>query len=541
MPGRTHPRREAVLLTSSLLAMGTAMLLATTVHARSFAPVADAFVRSDQPRANFGASPRLRVDGSPIARSYLRFQVNGLTAPVRRATLKVLVTNEAQLSGLRLRGASSRWSESTLTYRNRPRVGRAASDGRAGRTGRWVYLDATRFVKGNGTVQLALSTPSTVSRSLAARESHQSRRPRLVVETAEVAASESLGPRPPSATLGPRVDHRGAQVHSLWGNSSLDDARRELDMLQSAGADTVRVDLSWSSLEQNGKGQYAQWYVDKADAVFDAAAARGLKMVPNLHTTPCWASSAPDELKQDCTGSWWDRNVQNYPPESAADYADAAAWVARRWGDRMAALEIWNEPNEANQTFLVSPDPAADYVALVKAAYSPVKNARPELPVLAGSTSFADRAFIQRLYDLGMKGHFDGLSIHPYNESRDPDDARSAGLEKWTFRSGVPWVREAMVANGDSDKGLWLTEFGWSTCASGSGSWCVSESQQAEYVEDAFRIAREDDWSYVRAMVVYNLRNKGTATTDRESQFGMLRRDFSPEPGWEGFRNAMAR
>jgi hypothetical protein len=41
-------------------------------------------------------------------------------------------------------------------------------------------------------------------------------------------------------------------------------------------------------------------------------------------------------------------------------------------------------------------------------------------------------------------------------------------------------------------------------------------------------------------MLVYNLRDKGTATTDRESQFGMLRRDFSPEPGWEGFRNAMA-
>ena len=39
---RTHPRRAAILLTSSLLAIGMAMLLAPTVHARSFAPVADA-------------------------------------------------------------------------------------------------------------------------------------------------------------------------------------------------------------------------------------------------------------------------------------------------------------------------------------------------------------------------------------------------------------------------------------------------------------------------------------------------------------------
>ncbi|MDQ3433263.1 MAG: DNRLRE domain-containing protein [Actinomycetota bacterium] len=524
-------RPAGILFLPSLLTMGLLMLLlAPIASAQSYSPVADTYVRSDRADTVYGKSTPLRVDGSPVARGYLRFRVDGIDAPVKKATLQVFTKGAIDSSGLALRPvASGAWSESTTTYRNAPAVGPWAANSGPASSGQWVSLDASSLVSGNGTVDLALTTGSSTSRSLAARED-AARSPRLVVETEE-----------PPSTPGPRVDHRGAQVHSLWGNSSLDDARRELDMLQSAGADTVRVDLSWSSLEQNGKGQYSQWYVDKADAVIDAAAARGLKVVAAFHTTPCWASSAPDSLKQDCTGAWWDRNVQNYPPQSAPDYADAAAWVARRWGDRMAALEIWNEPNEANQSFLVSSDPAAAYVALVKAAYSPVKNARPELPVLAGATSFADRAFIQRLYSLGMKGYFDGLSIHPYNESRDPGDARSAGLEKWTFRSGVPWVREAMVANGDADKGLWLTEFGWSTCASGSSSWCVTESKQAEYVEDAFRIAREDDWSYVKAMLVYNLRNKGTATTDREAQFGLLQRDFSPKPGWEGFRNAMAR
>lgn len=367
----------------------------------------------------------------------------------------------------------------------------------------------------------------------------------LSVATIAIATVMALTPVVETATasaeLGPRVPRRGAQVHSLWSSSTLEHATRELNRLQSAGADTVRLDLSWSSLEQKGKGQYAQWYVDKADAVFNAAAARGIKVVAAFHTTPCWASSAPDGLKQDCSGTWWDRNVHNYPPTSASNYADAAAWVARRWGDRMAALEIWNEPNEANQDFLISTDPAAAYAALVKAAYSPVKTTRPELPVIVGSTSFADRTFIQRLYDLGIKGHHDGIAIHPYNESRDPDDRRSAGLEKWTFRSGVPWIRRAMVANGDADKGLWLTEFGWSTCASGSSSWCVTEAKQSEYVNDAFRIAREDNWGYVKAMLVYNLRNKGTDPADRESQFGLLRRDFTAKPGWLRFRDAMAR
>jgi hypothetical protein len=208
----------------------------------------------------------------------------------------------------------------------------------------------------------------------------------------------------------------------------------------------------------------------------------------------------------------------------------------------MAALEIWNEPNEANGSFLVSSNPARDYMRLVKAAYPRVKAERPGLPVLAGALAFADRAFLQRLYDLGLKGNHDGVSIHPYNESRDPDDRRTAGLEKWTFRSGVPWIRQAMVANGDSDKGLWLTEFGWSTCAVGSSSWCVSLTKQSEYINDAFRIARQDKWGYVKAMIVYNLRNKGSLiAVDRESQYGLLNRDFSPKPGWSGFSDAMTR
>jgi len=358
-------------------------------------------------------------------------------------------------------------------------------------------------------------------------------------------ATVAWGAAPPGSAqadeLGPRVPRRGAQVHSLWGNTTLDQARRELDRLDNAGANTIRLDLAWSSLEQSGKGRFAERYVDKADAIFSAAAARGLKVLVTFHTTPCWASSAPEDLKQGCSGAWWDRDVQKYAPVRAADYGEAAAWVVRRWGDRMAALEIWNEPNETYQNFLISPTPAASYMRLVRAAYGRVKAVRPSLPVLAGATSFADRAFIQRLYDLGLRGHHDGISIHPYNESRDPDDARSPGLEKWTFRSGVPWIRRTMVANGDGAKGLWLTEFGWSTCAAGSSSWCVSESRQAQYINDSFRIARADGWSYVKAMLVYNLRNKGTSATDREAQFGMLNRDFSAKPGWSGFRDAMAR
>jgi len=33
------------------------------------------------------------------------------------------------------------------------------------------------------------------------------------------------------------------------------------------------------------------------------------------------------------------------PPQHPADYAKAAAYVAQRWGSKLAALEVWNEFN----------------------------------------------------------------------------------------------------------------------------------------------------------------------------------------------------
>ena len=93
-----------------------------------------------------------------------------------------------------------------------------------------------------------------------------------------------------------------------------------------------------------------------------------------------------------------------------------------------------------------------------------------------------------------------------------------------------------MAAHGDGDKGIWLTEFGFSTCGNGD-RWCVSQQNQATYVRQSFEIASQ--WSYVKAALVYNLRNKGNDPSGREDQFGLLNRDFSPKPGWAGFKQAM--
>jgi hypothetical protein len=355
-----------------------------------------------------------------------------------------------------------------------------------------------------------------------------------VLVTAALAVAVSLIP---VAAADAAQQLLGAQSHATWSSVSAAEMKRELDLLAFAGGKVVRTDISWSSLESEGKGRYSSWMVERFDAFLDHAEARGIRVIATLWSTPCWASTAPPEAKQGCTGAWWNREVDRYEPTSPEHFADAAEWVARRWGHRLAALEVWNEPNEPEHRFLIAADNGRSYAGLLRAAYPRIKQAAPDLPVLGGAMAFSDEEWVHRLYDLGAGNSFDGLSLHPYNEWRDPDDPWKPQWRKYTFLTGVPAMHEVLRSHGDGHKSLWLTEFGFSSCGDGD-RWCVSEQQQAEYVADSLRIVR--GWDFVAAAVVYNLRNKGTDPTDREDQFGLVHHDFTPKPAYGAFARALS-
>jgi hypothetical protein len=319
--------------------------------------------------------------------------------------------------------------------------------------------------------------------------------------------------------------YRGVQLHSLWWDSSNADLDRELDMSRDLGANVVRVDVGWSSLESGAKGQYSDWYLTKLDRFVNGAYARGMKVIATVMTTPCWASSAPESLKQGCAGEWWNRNVQMYPPTRASDYADAARFITSRYGTKLAAFEVWNEPNLDEDRFFIAPDEPQAYADLLKAAYPAIKQGNAQVEVLAGSLAYMNGGFVERLYALGIGGYYDGLAVHPYN-----DGAPTAA--NW---AGVQWIRGLQRAAGD-DKPLWLTEFGWSTCRLGSG-WCKTSDQQAAYTRAGFAALASDP--NVRGVVAYNLRDKGTNPDSMEDNFGLVRRDFTPKPAYRAVREAL--
>ena len=313
----------------------------------------------------------------------------------------------------------------------------------------------------------------------------------------------------------------------------------QIALMASVGAGITRVDVGWSALEQDAKGEYQDYYLDQLDALVNSATAHGVKLLLTFTDSPCWASSAPESLKQGCAGAWWDRGVQRYPPADPQDYADALAFLASRYGGHVAGWEIWNEPNL--QYFFNSENRAADYVKLVRAAYPAAKAADPATWVVAGSLSEAPVNFVEQLFDEGLAGHYDAFSLHPYCGDKSPLDPLTPEYVKNSFVSGIRAVRKILVQHGQADMPIWLSEFGWTTSTiRGQQPWMngVDEDVQAEYVEQALKKVR--DWPWVPVALIYELKDYSANRDDRNSNYGLLRYDGTPKPAFEAFRRGAA-
>jgi hypothetical protein len=134
-------------------------------------PVADSYVSASTPTSNFGTLTQVRIDGSPVARTFLRFTVTGVTGTVNSAVLRVYA-NTAQTTGYDLYPvASTTWGETTIADANAPPFG-ATKLGSSGKiaAGTWTSVDLTSAISGNGTYSFGLSTTNSTAVSLSSRE-----------------------------------------------------------------------------------------------------------------------------------------------------------------------------------------------------------------------------------------------------------------------------------------------------------------------------------------------------------------------------------
>ena len=289
---------------------------------------------------------------------------------------------------------------------------------------------------------------------------------------------------------------------------------REISWAKAVGAHVIRVEFPWSVLEPQ-KGRLAPHALAFTDRFVNGASAAGIKVVALATRTPCWASSAPPALLSQCQTS---RNTKAnaWPPVNPNDYASFVASLATQYGSELTAIEVWNEPDQANEDYLAGPNKVQHYAEILKAAYPAIKRVDPTMTVLGGSLVGSNGAFLRALYAAGIKGYYDGLSVHFYN----------------LVLASVRYLHEVQLANGDATP-LWLNEFGWSSC------WprqrvqqeqaCVTKQAQATNLKNVFRSLARTPW--VAADIMYELQGS------RREDFGVLTETGAHKPSFGALRS----
>lgn len=269
--------------------------------------------------------------------------------------------------------------------------------------------------------------------------------------------------------------------------------QRSLALVREMGAPWIVEFFPWAYYQGEDGG--IAW--EHPDLVIDHATAQGLKVIARIGLTPDWARPRDTPL--------------NYLDASAYDdFARFAAAFAERYAGRVEAIIVGNEPNLSFE-WGYRETTAADYVALLRTVYPAVKAANPDILVLAGALAPTlepagspwgtdDITYLGEMYAAGAAPTFDGLAVHTYGLTFPPE--AEPAVDVLNFRR-VELLREVMVAHGDAETPMYITETGWNDHPRWTRA--VRPGQRITYTLDAIRYA-EANWPYVEMIAIWAFR-----------------------------------
>ena len=278
------------------------------------------------------------------------------------------------------------------------------------------------------------------------------------------------------------------------------------------------------------------WFIDRA-------AERNVKVIWLLGTVPCEYADIPPALLERCKRdpqAHLKGEYTTWSPAAEGPWRDYVVRVLERVGDRLAAAEVWNEPNDPK--FLRTRDSSTvarvrAYMQILRWTYPTIKARAPRLPVLAGALAYADAFFLSALYTSGLAGLHDGISVHPYSARPElgavalrPGEVTFNGDRVYSFRSGLEAIHEVMRVNGEARLPIWITEFGAGACPAGQPLCAGSEQRQADWAAEAFLVAGRNP--SVAAIVMHELIDSD------HMLLGALRADGSARPVLNSIRHA---
>jgi hypothetical protein len=194
----------------------------------------------------------------------------------------------------------------------------------------------------------------------------------------------------------------------------------------------------------------------------------------------------------------------------------------------ITSIELGNEPYFGAMS-------AADYADTVRPTLEAVAQLGVPVKVILPSYIYGQNtSWIDTLYARipNLNELFYAFADHPYWYGHDPaEDGGNGPFER------IETLRARMAYHGAGAKPIDITEYGESTAACGEE--CVSEGVQAQHLQEMLNaVIGRKDWG-IEMFLVFQLRDRGTESTDREQQFGLLRQDDTPKPAYSILRSAM--
>lgn len=280
--------------------------------------------------------------------------------------------------------------------------------------------------------------------------------------------------------------------------------------MNEAGIGWIRVVFSWSDIEPLD----GTWFLTLADQAVQSAREHGVKVLGVLGFCPPWANGG---------------TLPNFPPtpEHYADWRKYVSTVCGRYGDDVAAWEIWNEEN-IHAFWMPAPDHNA-YVDLVKQTTPSIRAADPDGTVVMGGLAGLDPEYLENCLIAGVADHIDAIAYHPYAETLGPPAGYTP--KESLARYLVAWIRWLITQHTSRALEIWITEFGWTTYSSDPGDYPqgMDEATQASYMLRSLINYADTD---VDRVFWYCLWDEQYDLSRSEYNYGLLRNNTSHRPSY---------
>ncbi|MCS7056758.1 MAG: beta-galactosidase [Thermoflexales bacterium] len=322
------------------------------------------------------------------------------------------------------------------------------------------------------------------------------------------AAPEQAHPAAPRFPPARRLESPGYGFEAyLWWKPEI--ATRDLGLIRAAGFKWVKQTFAWRDIELE-KGKYDWSRAD--DVVFLTTEVFTRHLIVRLDREPYW----------DRYDYPLDQGIAAGPPRNLQNFFDFCGVIAARYRGKVAAYQVWNEPNLAREWGGMPPDPVA-YVEMLKGCYLAIKQADPNALVISAGLAPTGNGpplamphdqFLIAMYKAGAAPYFDLLGVHAPGFRAAPETPPGmavsipelGGQRFFAFRH-VEDMRAIMERFGDGAKQVAVLEFGWTTDPVNTDyAWfAVDEQLKADYMVRAFRWAKQNWQPWIGPMIALSI------------------------------------